>query len=167
MKISLLILALSVAASLPAAADKMRETAISLGVLLPTDVDTRHRTGSALLSGELRYALPAAASANTRTILIGTAATSNRAAEGSAIVSVTAGQVFSPDSRRSPLEPRTAYIGAGVGVYGMDLRFVHAFARVGGYVEAGYNLNSSLFVSTQYRFVDQGSGVSVLLGTRF
>ncbi len=160
-------LALCLAACLPAAAQTLPATALSLGVLLPSDSDTRHRTGSALLMGELRYALPASASATARTVLSGTAATSNRAYEGSTIVSGTVGEVFSLRSGQSPLSPQAVYIGAGAGIYGMDLRFVHAFARVGGYGEIGYNVTRNVFANAQYRFADRGDGASLTLGVRF
>ena len=159
--------ALTVAACLPASAQKLPATALSLGVLLPSDSDTRHRTGSALLLGELRYALPASASAVSRTVLSGTAATSNRAYEGSTIVSGTVGQVFSLRSGQSPLSPQAVYVGVGAGIYGMDLRFVHAFARFGGYGEIGYNVTSNVFANAQYRLVDRGNGAALSLGVRF
>lgn len=155
------------AQKLPASA-KLPSTALSFGVLLPTNSDTAHRTGSTLLLGELRYALPASGPlAVSRTVFSGTAAISNRATEGSVLVSGTVGQVFSLRSGQSPLAGRTGYIGAGVGVYAMDLRFSHAVARFGGYAEAGYNLDRALFVDAQYHLVDRGSGASVALGTRF
>jgi hypothetical protein len=146
---------------------KLSTIAISLGALLPSDSDTRHRTGSALLLGELRYTLPAPVAARSRTVLIGTAANSNRAYEGSGIYSGTVGEVFSLRAEQSPLAAQTPYVGAGVGLYGMDLRFVHAFVRVGAYAEAGYNLSSALFVNAQYRVADRGDGASITLGARF
>ena len=49
----------------------------------------------------------------------------------------------------------------------MDLRFIHAFARVGAYAEAGYNFSTALFVNAQYRIADRGNGASFTLGARF
>jgi len=165
--LSLIFLALALTVCRPALAESVPPTAISLGVLLPTDSDTRHRTGSAMLMGEVRYALPALATATARTVLSGTAATSNRAYEGNTIVSGTVGEVFSLTSGQSPLAAQSVYVGAGAGIYGMDLRFVHAFARVGGYGEIGYNVSSELFANAQYRIVDRGDAASLTLGVRF
>ena len=56
--------------------------------------------------------------------------------------------------------------GSGAGIYGMDLQFIHAFARPGGYAEVGYNFNRSLFVNAQYRLADRGDGASLAFGIR-
>lgn len=118
-----------------------------------------------MLMGEVRYALPAAPNAS-RTVLAASAARISRAYEDSTIVSGTIGQVFSLTPRQSPFAAQTAYLGAGAGIYGMDLQFIHAFARVGAYAEAGYNFSGSLFVNAQYRFVDRGDGASLAFGVR-
>lgn len=115
--------------------------------------------------GEVRYALPAK-QATSRTVLDLTAAHVNKKYEGSSLYSGTVGQVFSLTPGRSPLAAQTGYVGAGAGLYGMDLQFVHAFVRVGGYAEAGYNFDSRLFVNAQYRFADRGDGASLALGVR-
>ncbi len=151
--------------SVPAAAQTPPPLSISVGVLSPSDADTRHRAGSALLLGEVRYALPAKSVAS-RTVLAVTAAHVNKRYEGSSIYSGTAGQVFSLTPGRSPLAARTGYVGLGAGLYGMDLQFVHAFVRVGAYAEAGYNFDSRLFVNAQGRAADRGNGASLALGVR-
>lgn len=165
-KTAILILGLGLLLGRSASAQTPPSYSLSLGVLSPTDTDTRHRTGSILLLGEVRYALPAAPSAS-RTVLAGSAARISRAYEDSTIVSGTIGQVFSLTPRQSPFAARTAYVGAGAGLYGMDLQFIHAFARVGAYAEAGYNLSGPLFVNAQYRLVNRGSGASLAFGVRF
>lgn len=141
---------------------------VSVGVFSPATADTRHRAGSTLVFGSLRYALPSRAAVSpTRTVIEGTAAYGKKGSEASVVVSLTGGQVFSLSSGKSPLSAGAAYVGAGAGVYALDLSGRHAFGRVGIYGEAGYNFSSAVFVGASYRFVDQGSGASLVLGTRF
>lgn len=165
MKQTLLIAGFGLLLSVRASAQTPPPLSVSLGVLSPAGSDTRHRAGSALLMGEVRYALPAKSTAS-RTVLAVTAAHVNKRYEGSSVYSGTAGQVFSLTPGRSPLAARTGYVGVGGGLYGMDLQFVHAFVRVGAYAEAGYNFDSRLFVNAQYRFADRGDGASLAVGVR-
>lgn len=141
---------------------------VSVGVFAPATTDTRHRAGSTLVLGSLGYALPArAALSPTHTVIEGTAAYGKKGSEASVVLSFTGGQVVSLNAGKSPLSAGAAYVGVGAGIYALDLSGRHAFGRAGVYGEAGYNLSSAVFVGASYRLVDQGSGASLALGTRF
>lgn len=157
---------LALADGSPAIAQELPATALSLGVFLPSDSDTRRRATNDLISAEVRYALPSKDPAASRTTLAIDVNRSSRG-EGSTIVGGTVGQLFSLGGGRSPLAAQTGYVGLGAGVYGLDLNGIHAVARVGAYGEIGYNLTQAVLASAQYRFVNRGNGATLSLGVRF
>ena len=165
--VTLFALPLLAACASAACAQTPPPLSVSLGVFSPTTSDTRHRAGSTLVLGALRYALPSQAVSTSRTVAEGTAAYGKKGSESSVIVSLTGGQIFSLSSGKSPLSAQTGYLGLGGGLYGMDLSGRHTFGRVGVYGEAGYNFTQAVFAQVSYRLVDQGSGASLALGTRF
>ena len=170
MKLGVLLFALPLLAggASSASAQTAPPVSVSVGVFSPANADTRHRAGNTLVLGSLGYALPShAAVSPTRTVIEGTAAYGKKGSEASVVVSLTGGQVFSLTAGKSPLSTGAAYVGVGAGVYALDLSGRHAFGRAGIYGEAGYNLSSAVFIGASYRLVDQGSGASLALGTRF
>ena len=152
--------------TLSAHAQTPKAVSISLGVFLPSSGDTRARATNGLPIVDVRYALPAKATAASCTVFGISAAHSSRG-EGSTLVSATVGLAYGLTGGSSPLAAQTAYAGFGAGVYGADLNGAHAFARPGAYAEAGYNVTDTLFLNAQYRLVDRAGGATLALDARF
>lgn len=143
-------------------------TSLQVGGFFPNSSDAKDRGGSTQLNADLRYHLPVPLQSATPSETFFDLGVQTGAKDGkhSTVIPLTVGELVGL-SGQSPDAAGAAYAGAGVGVYFLNQSGLSTAARIGGFGELGYNINSRLFVDARYQFVDHADGPSANIGFRF
>ncbi len=143
-------------------------SSLSVGAFFPNSHDAKDRGGSTQISADFRYHVPVPNPLDVpaRTVVDLGVQTGAKDGKHSTIIPITIGEVVGT-SKQSPLSAGSVYVGAGVGAYILNQSGISTATRLGGYVNAGYNVNASTFIDAKYQFVDHGSGPAVNVGFRF
>lgn len=148
---------------------------VKLGVLLPSDGETKKATGDTHIAAEVDVALPSALTMGSYVASIGYAQ-STRSGAKLTTVPITVSRIFSPPNPATRLTGNV-YFGVGAGMY-----ILHASGggrsdnetTFGGFGVVGYSLpGGATFIEAKYHVVakDAGglkpTGLAVLVGRRF
>ena len=152
---------------------------VKVGVLLPSQGDTKSRTADTFFSGEVDVDLPAAGLGRRR-VTVGYAQSVD-GGQTLRVIPVTLSQVFSPPNPASGLTGNV-YFGLGAGAYFTRASGIpvaegetdsESKTLLGGFAMAGYQFPNAFFVEGKYHLVSgkvaglSPNGIAVLLGRRF
>lgn len=143
-------------------------TSISVGGFWPNSGEAEDNGGSTQLDADLRYHITAGdpLTVPARTFLdLGVIAGSDHGNHDT-IVPVTVGEDFGFNNE-SPLASGNAYAGGGIGAYFENMSGLSTQTRLGGFVNLGYNVSTSIFVEGKYQWVNNADGTTVNVGYRF
>ena len=142
-------------------------SAITAGIYLPNDSNTKDGGGSTQFSGEFRYTLPVPNPLDVpaRTVASLGVEFGTSSGKHSTIVPLTVGEVIS--SKGSPVGAGNFFYGAGLGAYFLNRSGFSTATRFGGYGELGYNFTSALFLDAKYQIVQHADGLNLNVGLRF
>jgi hypothetical protein len=142
--------------------------AVSLGAFIPSSNDAKDKGGSTQLDINFQYGLPLIGSLGplSHTVIGVGVETGTKSGGHSTVIPVTISQMFGVNGQ-SPTAGGSFYYGVGVGAYFLNQSGISVATRIGGQVEGGYNLTSSIFVDAKYQIVDHADGPIISVGARF
>ena len=143
-------------------------TSISFGLFAPNGGDAETNGGNEQYSLDFRYALPIPNPLDVPVRTVGDIGLQTGAKDGnhSTVVPFTVGEMMGANNK-SPLAGGNTYFGLGAGVYFLNQSGLSSVARLGGYAQLGYNLNSATYLEAKYQFVTHADGLNVNIGLRF